>query len=128
MQHSLHPLRVLCLKLVLLIAPSVGFAAPGDEHWDPQFGWPGTTNIVQAIAVHNGRVYAGGWSGYPTVSNTTLHVWNGSQWSGLGDFAGSGGVNVRDLAFVGDTLYAAGNFTHVDGVPARGLARWNGSG
>src|SRR5262249_46286815 len=36
-------------------------------------------------------------------------------------------TSIYDLAFVGDTLYAAGQFTNVDGVAANGLAKWDGT-
>jgi hypothetical protein len=36
-------------------------------------------------------------------------------------------MQVNDLAFVGNTLYAAGSFTNVNGVTANGLAKWDGT-
>src|SRR6266446_5372 len=50
-------------------------AAPGDEHWDPQFGWPGPGGNNYAITTHNGRIYASGLSSSTIVA---LEVWDGA--------------------------------------------------
>jgi hypothetical protein len=101
-------------------------ALSGDEHWDAQFGVPGVTNTIYAVAVNNGTVYA---AGMVTASrtNTPLSLWDGKQWSVGGTFTGPFSMAVNDLAFVGNTLYAGGNFTNVDGVTAYGLAKWDGT-
>ena len=101
-------------------------AVPGDEHWDPQFGAPGLTNINYAIAVNNGIVYAAGVAAGGRT-NAPLSVWDGKQWSTVAVFTGPSLMQVNDLAFVGNTLYAAGNFTNVNGVAAYGLAKWDGT-
>lgn len=100
-------------------------AVPGDEHWDAQFGWPGPGGAYNyAVTTHNGRIYVSGLGS--TSTNVSLEVWDGAQWSAMSQFYGSGETAVFDLAFVGDTLYAAGIFTNVDGVAANGLAKWDG--
>lgn len=110
---------------LLLMSAGVSGAAPGDEHWDVAFGWPGSTNYVYSIAQHKGVLYAGG---QPTSgTNVNICAFDGSHWSGLGLFSGTGTPTVYDLAFVGDTLYAAGFFSSVDGAPIKGLARWDGN-
>jgi hypothetical protein len=109
-----------------LMQTLVALGAPGDEHWSGQFGWPGASNTVLSIAVKNGKVYAGGIPTSAFLTNGTLNVWDGIQWSPIGQFKGSTAV-LYDLAFVGDTLYAAGIFTNVNGVAASGLARWDGA-
>lgn len=98
-------------------------AAPGDEHWDTQFGWPGSLENISAIRLHDGKLYYGGSPASGT--NATLSVFDGTQVTRLGLFSGSG-VTIYDLIFVGSTLYVGGSFTSVDGVEARGLAQWNG--
>ena len=100
-------------------------AAPGDEHWDVQFGWPGPGGNNYAVTTHNGWIYVSGLGS--TSSNVALEVWNGTQWSAMSQFYGSGETVVFSLAFVGNTLYAAGIFTNVDGVAANGLAKWDGT-
>jgi trimeric autotransporter adhesin len=99
-------------------------AVPGDEHWDAQFGWPGPGGFVLAVTSHNGRLYVSGTG----VSNTnkTVQVWDGAQWSSIGQFQGPPTTMIYDLAFVGDTLYAGGIFTNVDGAAASCLAKWDG--
>lgn len=109
---------ILCLNLTISLC-----AAPGDEHWDTQFGAPGAGNVTYAIAEKDGVFYVAGAGS----SSSQLSVWDGKQWSVTATFTGSGVVNVNDLAFAGNTLYAAGNFTNVNGVAANGLAKWNGT-
>jgi len=101
-------------------------AVPGDEHWDPQFNWPGTTNTIFGIAVNNGKIYAGGNVASGFTTNAALEMWDGLQWTKLGLFAGST-PPILDMAFVGSTLYVAGTFTTIDGAPIRNLAKWDGS-
>jgi hypothetical protein len=112
--------------LILLSTPLPCRAVIGDEHWDVAFGVAGTSNFVNAIRWHQGKLYTGGAPNSPSFTNTTLNIWDGQQWSSLGRFVGSS-VSVLDLMFVGDTLYAAGNFASVDGVAISGLASWNGT-
>ena len=102
-------------------------AVPGDEHWDPQFNWPGTTNVIYGIAVHNGNIYAGGNVSAGSATNAALEVWDGLQWSTMGLFTGGSAPEIYDIAFAGDTLYVAGTFNAVNGTTIRGLAKWNGT-
>jgi hypothetical protein len=117
---------VLLLLLALFVSPTAARGATGDEHWDTAFGWPGTTNYVYAIASHNGILYTAGQSN-ANNTNTVLWAWDGVAWSNVVTFYGSSGVIVYDLAFIGDTLYAVGTFTNVNGVNIRGLAQYNGT-
>jgi trimeric autotransporter adhesin len=112
---------------VFLLSTFSSHAVPGDEHWDPQFNWPGTTNAIYGIAVSDGRIYAGGQITAGTLTNAPLEVWDGFQWSTMGAFAGSP-VIIYDVAAVGSTLYVAGIFTSVNGAAAAGLAKWDGTG
>ena len=86
-----------------------------------------TNNFIYAVAVNNGMLYAAGVKPSGTRTNTALNVWDGKQWGVAAMFNGVGTVQVNDLAFVGNTLYAAGNFTNVNGLVANGLARWDGT-
>src|SRR5437868_4274270 len=89
----------------LLALATTAQADPGDEHWDAAFGWPGTTNWVYSIAQHNGVLYCAGTSPN-SGTNTVLYSWDGVQWSQVAVFGASSPI-VYDLAFVGNTLYAA---------------------
>ena len=59
---------------LLLASCSLFGAVPGDEHWDAQFGAPGVTNNIFAVAVNNGLVYAAGAVPIGAHTNTPLNV------------------------------------------------------
>jgi trimeric autotransporter adhesin len=109
------------LFLSINIAPA--FVAD-DVHWDTQFGAPGTTNNILGIALNGQNIYATGFGS----TTPTMKMWDGGQWNTIGTFSNSvGSPTVYDVACVGNTLYAAGSFSSVNGVAATGLAEWNGS-
>src|SRR6516225_7871237 len=110
----------------IFFLPFFSRAVPGDEHWDPQFNWPGTTNAIFGIAVHNGKIYSGGYVSVGSTTNGALAVWDGLQWSLMTSFQGST-PPINDIAFVGNTLYVAGTFNNVGGTPISGLAKWDGT-
>jgi hypothetical protein len=127
MSEAQPRLSVTAALVVVFLASALSLrAVPGDEHWDPQFGAPGVTNTTYAIAVNNGAIYVAGVAAGSRTS-VPLSVWDGKQWSVTAMFNGPSQMSVNDLAFVGNTLYAAGNFTNVDGVAANGLAKWDGT-
>ena len=49
--------------------------------------------------------------------------WDGTSWQSVGDGMNS---SVNSIAFVGDTLYAGGNFTKAGGISTSYLAYWDG--
>lgn len=53
----------------------------------------------------------------------TIRLWNGTSWSTIGSTDG----DVNSLIEWQGQLIAAGDFSTVDGVPARGIASWDGS-
>ena len=127
MSETQTRLSVTAVLAVLFLTSAFSLrAVPGDEHWDAQFGAPGVTNTTYAVAVNNGTLYVGGVS-TGGRTNAPLSVWDGKQWSVAAVFSGPSTMTVNDLAFVGNTLYAAGNFTNVSGVAAYGLAKWDGT-
>jgi hypothetical protein len=88
----------------------------------------GPHNTVNALAIHNGKLYVGGnfaTVGAARIAVNHIAMWDGTSWHALG--TGTNDI-VSSLAFLGDTLYAGGNFTSAGGSPAYYLARWNGSG
>jgi hypothetical protein len=116
----------LLIASAVLLIPSVSLhAAPGDEHWAAQFGWPGPGGEILSIATQNGNIYASGL--FSPSTNAPVEVWNGAQWSAIGQVYGYPQAIVYDMAFVGNYLYIAGSFTNVSGVAANGLARWDGA-
>ena len=101
-------------------------AASGDEHWDTQFRWPGTTNYCYALGYHNSKLYAGGYNPISRATNSSVNVWDGTRWTSIGAVQGSFST-VYDIEFVGTDIYVGGVFSGVDGVSVSGLAKWNGA-
>ncbi|TAK58275.1 MAG: T9SS type A sorting domain-containing protein [Bacteroidetes bacterium] len=122
-----------------ILAPHFLFAqAPGDEHWDYRFGFPGTSYYQYVIAVdpRNGDVYAAGeqFTMAGTARTTTnIAKWTRSTgyWSALGTgITNSSNGNFADAMAVdprnGD-LYVGGTFTTAGGVSVKNIAKWNGT-
>jgi hypothetical protein len=92
---------------------------------------------VDALAVFDdgsgSALYAGGeFTTAGGISANGIAKWNGSSWSALGSgMAASGPPIVKALTPFDDgsgpALYAGGYFTTAGGVPANGIARWDGS-
>ena len=87
--------------------------------------YSGSSFGVNAIAVTNGLVYAGGYfTNSGSVLMTNLAVWNGTGWSAVG---GGANDNVFALAFNGGNLFAVGYFTQAGSTPANYIAQWDGA-
>lgn len=79
-------------------------------------------------------LYAAGEFGILGDRRIANHIakWDGDSWEPL---EGPGGIGLDDTAFAlavyddgtGEALYVGGRFQHAGGVPARGVARWDGS-
>src|SRR6516162_2559455 len=67
-------------------------AAPGDSHWDRQFGLPGTTNRVYALRFNGNNLYASGYAvgaGGQVSTNTGVDMFDGTNWSNaIGELTG----------------------------------------
>jgi hypothetical protein len=103
-------------------------AAPGDGHWDRQFGTPGTASRNFALRFNQNSLYTGGASlaAGQIATNTVVNVFDGTKWSSLGEI--TGGLTVLyDFAFLGNDLYVGGLFQRAGDVPAVGLAKWDGA-
>ncbi len=99
--------------------------------WDSLAG--GCDGQVHALArLANGDVVAGGaFQTAGGVPASGIARWDGVAWHPFGAGA-TGGVGVplgvlALRAMPNGDLVAAGNFTHIDGVPASGIARWDGA-
>ncbi|MGZ4964823.1 MAG: hypothetical protein ACXWC8_19885, partial [Limisphaerales bacterium] len=115
------------LALFCLTA-NLATANPGDEHWDGRFGLPGATNRVYGLEVIGGKLYAGGYGSYSNliVTNVCVESFDGTNWSGMYG-VGGGSPAVYAFAVFQNQLYVGGTFSTGGGVPAVGLARWNGT-
>ncbi|HTV43549.1 MAG TPA: hypothetical protein VMF08_23500 [Candidatus Sulfotelmatobacter sp.] len=107
-----------------------GNPLPGDQHWDSQFGFVGTSDESLSINVLGGKVYVGGWS--VAAGNTAANYiagYDGTNWFQLNNGV-SGYYNltfVQALANDGTNLYVGGIFTNADDSGAINIARWDGS-
>ena len=62
------------LALTFVAAVQRSPAATGDEHWDVQFGLSGTTNTLQALTLHDGRIYGGGYFAVPQLATNRTAI------------------------------------------------------
>src|SRR5437660_6404924 len=108
-------------------------------------------SAVHALAMNGNTLYVGGTfraiCGNPTcdsgnTTTTNIAMWNGSNWSALGNGLGEEGVFGQDangsvdaLAVSGSDLYAGGGFYNICGdatcaggnTNANHIAKWNGN-
>ena len=106
--------------------------------WSPLGnGVDGAGSIVSVHALlvfddgSGASLYAGGFfASVSGVSSPGLARWDGASWSAVGGGLGTTG-DVRALAAFDDgggpALYAGGGFQTASGVPARRIARWDGT-
>jgi hypothetical protein len=102
----------------------------GSLWWTLGTGMTGGT-VLTLLALPNGHIVAGGTF---TAADSTpafgIALWNHTKWTPLGSGMlrdGNPG-SVSDLILEPDgTILAAGHFTTAGGVPANGIARWNGN-
>jgi hypothetical protein len=138
----LRPLHWLSFALAGLAL--AGAARPAHAQcmtWDPQFGpITGANGTVYTLLEFDDgtgpALYAGGmFTSIHGVAANQVAKWDGASWSPLGSGI-LGGVNGNGpnvsklLAFddgTGPALYAAGSFTSAGGMPAKNIARWDGS-
>src|SRR5438309_12128192 len=109
---SLTRSRIFLLCLALCGAGSL-LAAPGDSHWDRQFGLPGATNRVYALRFNGDKLYASGYAlgaGGLVASNTGMDVFDGSNWSNAAGELEGGSCVIYDVGFLRSDIYAAGTF------------------
>jgi HYR domain-containing protein len=104
--------------------------------WLPTFGaFPGTDGAVYALEVLDDgsglALYVGG--DFTRVAGTAascIAKWDGASWTALASGM-SGGFEVSALAVYDDggglALFAGGLFASAGGVPARNIAKWDGT-
>jgi hypothetical protein len=113
-----------------------GETVNGSARWDGR-RWralgSGVDGTVQAIAVGGSDVYFGGE--FTTAGGRPANAiarWDGRAWSPLGSgVSGSRDVvrptAVYAIAVRGREVYVGGRFATAGGVPANGIARWDGA-
>ena len=128
--QSHHPLSKAGLAILgFLSALSTLLAsAPGDEHWDSQFGPVGANDTLQAMAVSGQQVFVGG--NLTAAGNTRANYaagYDGTRWYALNKgISGAPGMTfIWALAADGSNVYAGGSFTNADGSGAKYIARWD---
>lgn len=91
----------------------------------------GSFATIWDLEVYNNELYVAGWF-YASDGNagTGIMRWDDFQWRNV---AGSVQVLsnpnpiVKDMCVSNGELYCVGNFEKIGGVPAEGLAKWNGN-
>ena len=120
---------------------AVGSTAPNSLNYQI-FKWDGTswTNLgpglngeVDALAVAGSDLYAGG--NFISIVGGSLvqriAKWDGTSWSGLTSASPPNGTGVNSPVFAllvsGTDLYVGGSFFTAGGIPANGVAKWDGT-
>src|SRR5436190_9755045 len=126
--------RLVLLSTFLTLSTSlpVRASAPGDEHWDPQFGPVGGNDLLSAITIFRGRVYTGGYmTGAGNTAAGLLAGFDGTNWfqlnKGVQPGPNSGFFYLGAMTTFGNYLYVGGNFTNADNSGAKYSARWDGT-
>ncbi len=88
------------------------------------FGGDITAMIVRDNSLYVGGTLIGRRSGQIFAEQVAL--WDGSNWSGLGDGLQGGFLGVNDLAFADDAIVATGSFENSGGTLTRQLAYYDG--
>lgn len=113
------PLLVAGGDFAVAEADGVDVAAFDGTTWTPM---PTGAGAVRALATHGGQLFAAAVAGSGgTVS--PVYVRTGAGWTLVGQASG----DVRALCSYNGLLIAAGWFSSIGGVPANGIAAWNGS-
>jgi hypothetical protein len=115
------PLLVVAGRLTAGPVANVGVAAWDGSQW-LALGTP-PAGVAKAMIVHLGALVVAFETAYAV---TTVASWNGSSWQTMGTFSG-GTDYVKAFAIFQGSLYAGGDFTSVNGIPAARVASWNGT-
>lgn len=95
----------------------------GQDHFN-------STIVAVEIDPATGNIYVGGFFDQIFLNSggllqvNRIAVWNGADWSGLGDGFNS---TVNSLQFGGGILYAGGSFSQSGTLPVNNVAAWDGT-
>lgn len=120
----------------LIAGEQGGSAGAVVRRWDgsawlavgPRF--TGFNPSVSALATYHGElIAAGAFSETEGTETNNIARWDGTKWNPLGSglTLDAWYASVTSLAVYGDELIAGGYFDTAGGIPAKGLARWNGT-
>lgn len=91
----------------------------GTRWWSLGGGFVGAAD-VNALAVYNGQLFAGGSMG--------IQRWNGTSWSQVGGTMQFPADGVMAMKPANDgTLWVSGDFTQIGSLVVNGIASWNGT-
>lgn len=98
-----------------------------DGSWKPlvEDGKIGIHGLPFTMTKKDGNLYVGGW--FDVAGNTkatNIAMWNGSNWSALGNGINGG---VSKLVVHNNLLYVCGGFDSAGTISAKNIAKWNGS-
>ena len=115
------------------VASAIGPESDSNSvYWDDQFGLPGTSGGVAAVACDGaGNLYVGGsFTAVGRVYANSIAKWNGTSWFPLGSgMSGAGNATkVCAMAIIEGTLYAGGCFSKAGDTAASNIAKWDGTG
>jgi hypothetical protein len=101
-------------------ACAYGLARWNGTQWSVSYDAPAE---FRALAVYQNDLFGGGFD----WSNPVVWRWNGTYWTPAAQFEGiSRHDGILSMAVYHDELYVSGLFATVDGVPADGMARFDG--
>ncbi len=112
-------------------APEFSIAKWSGQNWMPIGNGPWGSGVsVNSFAELGDDIFVGGmFSQAGVVPARSVARWDGSDWSPLGSGL-SNGVSLghaRTMALLGERLFVGGTFTEAGGVPATGIAVWDGT-
>ena len=107
-----------CGRFAAGSATSCSVATFDGSRWTSIGGWIG---YARCLTVHAGQLVV--------AADDIVQRWTGTAWQVLGTATGSatGNPAVQAMTVFQGDLYVGGYFSHVDGLPAARIARWDGS-
>jgi len=124
---SVEAIKYFLALAALLCSTGWLCAAPGDQHWDSQFGPVGANAQVETMTLCGNTVYVGGFIN--SAGNTAANCvagFDGTNWFPLNNGVAGGGP-IIGLGSDGTNVYASGLFTNADNSGAINNAVWDGT-
>ncbi len=99
--------------------------------WEYVPGWGSGSGAIKDVVIHNDVLYIVGAFREPGTPGNGLAAFDGQNWldfgTGLELAIAPGYTSVLTLQWFHDDLFVGGQFTTAGGIPANGLAKWNGT-